>query len=138
MKKRLDYMELTKKFNEFRMKNKGVQFLRVQLVEEMKKLGINANLTKKLVRAGIIQAKKLGPKNTKVYTLQDTPLYKETFKSLCSVKKKERKKAFDVENAIKGLKELGYKVLKPRGFNMEAFKEEHPNLYTAYMEYDEN
>lgn len=88
--KRLDYMELTKKFNEFRMKNKGVQFLRVQLIEEMKNLGINADLTKKLVKAGVIQAEKLGPKNTKVYILRDTPLYKETFKSLYS-KRKEKK-----------------------------------------------
>jgi hypothetical protein len=142
--KRVDTHELTRKFNDFRQKNLKRTFSTKELYEEFGKMGFNSNIAQQLTR--FLEAEKIG--TSKLFTFKDTPvleiqienLYKNSRKT-CA---KSRKKMLGIgpetmseKMALEVLQKAGcYRVKKAIGFDIDKFKQDHPDLYRKYTIYE--
>lgn len=137
-KKRLDSLELTKRFNELRMKELGNIYPVQAMSELIRSIGINGHIFNKLSQAGVFEKSKVGKRT--MYKFSATPLYKDIMKDCCenySAYTKKESKGLTEEIAINFLKSKGYKVQKEDSFDLETLKKENPELYSRYIVYKE-
>lgn len=142
--KRIDTHELTRKFNEFRQNNQKRTFGTKELYAEFAKMGFNANIAQQMTR--FLDSEKIG--TSKLFTFKDTPLLEVQIEHLYSHHRKtaakSRKKILGVgpdtmseQMAIDILQKTGkYRIKKAVGFDVERFRQDHPDLYRKYTIYE--
>ncbi len=142
--KRVDTHELTRKFNEFRQNNLKRTFGTKELYAEFTKMGFNANIAQQMTR--FLEAEKIG--TSKLFTFKDTPVLEIQIENLYNHHRKQasksRKKMLGIgpetmseKMALEVLQKAGcYRVKKAVGFDLDKFKQDHPDLYRKYTIYE--
>ena len=141
---KVDVHELTRKFNEFRQAHQKQTFSTKELYSEFVAMGFNANIAKQITR--FLDSEKIG--TSKLFTFKDTPLLEVQIESLYRKARKSsyksRKKMMGVgpdtmseKIALEVLQKAGcYRVKKAVGFDVERFRQDHPDLYRKYTIYE--
>lgn len=141
-KRKLDPKELTKEFNELRLKNVGKTFLSSELDELLHRFGFNQNLIWEMKRQKFFMC--IQSKQSKIYQFREEPLFWINMNdALREYRRKLKKKTNEEpvnltpeEASIKLLKEKGYKIKVNKGFDLEAFKKDYPELFKQYQKYE--
>ena len=142
--KKVNIRELTQKFNEFRQKNQGRTFSTQELYTEFANMGFNKNIAQQLTH--FLDSEKIG--TSKLFTFKDTPLLDVQIENLYRKARKSSAKSYkkmmgvgpetmSEKMAIEVLQKAGcYRVKKAIGFDVERFKQDHPDLYRKYTIYE--
>lgn len=142
--KKVDIHELTKKFNEFRQANQGRTFSTKELYAEFNAMGFNSGIAQQLTK--FLDAEKIG--TSKLFTFKDTPLLEVQIENLYRKARKASAKSYrksigvgpetiSEKIAIEVLQKAGnYRIKKAVGFDVERFRQEHPDLYRKYTIYE--
>lgn len=142
--KKVDTRELTRKFNEFRQNHQGRTFSTKELYSEFTAMGFNVNISQQLTK--FLDSEKIG--TSKLFTFKDTPLLEIQIENLYNHHRKQasksRKKMLGIgpetmseKMALEVLQKAGcYRVKKAVGFDVERFKQDHPDLYRKYTIYE--
>lgn len=142
--KKIDTRELTRKFNEFRQKNQGRTFGTQELYAEFENMGFNKNIAQQLTK--FLDFEKIG--TSKLFTFKDTPLLDVQIENLYRKARKSSAKSYkklmgvgpetmSEKMALEVLQKAGcYRVKKAVGFDIERFKQDHPDLYRKYTIYE--
>ena len=138
--KHLNYIDLTEKLNRFRMEHQSKTYTREELLKELKKLGMSSVYAQAFISKGVIPYEKVG--KAYLYSFDSNPIHKSVVESVYYNRKTYRDKKVTIEvlsdedKKVKAVKDLGYEVRKPVGFDMERFKKENPVLYKRYLKYE--
>ena len=144
MTQKVNIHELTKKFNEFRQANQSRTFSTKELYAEFGKMGFNSGIAQQLTK--FLDAEKIG--TSKLFTFKDTPLLEVQIENLYRKARKASakyyKKSMEVgpetmseKIAIEVLQKAGcYRIKKAIKFDVERFRQEHPDLYRKYTIYE--
>lgn len=144
MTQKVNIHELTKKFNEFRQANQGRTFSTKELYAEFGAMGFNSGIAQQLTR--FLDSEKIG--TSKLFTFKDTPLLEVQIENLYRKARKASakyyKKSMEVgpetmseKIAIEVLQKAGcYRIKKAIRFDVERFRQEHPDLYRKYTIYE--
>jgi hypothetical protein len=142
--KKVDTRELARKFNEFRQNHQGRTFSTKELYSEFTAMGFNVNIAQQLTK--FLDSEKIG--TSKLFTFKDTPLLEIQIENLYNHHRKQasksRKKMLGIgpetmseKMALEVLQKAGcYRVKKAVGFDVERFKQDHPDLYRKYTIYE--
>jgi len=142
--KKVDTHELTRKFNEFRQNHQGRTFSTKELYAEFSAMGFNANIAQQMTK--FLDSEKIG--TSKLFTFKDTPLLEIQIENLYrksrNAASKSHKKLMGIgpetmseKMALEVLQKAGcYRVKKAVGFDVERFKQDHPDLYRKYTIYE--
>lgn len=142
--KRVDTHELTRKFNEFRQNHQGRTFSTKELYAEFAAMGFNVNVSQQLTK--FLDSEKIG--TSKLFTFKDTPVLEIQIENLYNQHRKQsaksRRKMLGVgpdtmseKMALEVLQKAGcYRVKKAVGFDIERFRQDHPDLYRKYTIYE--
>lgn len=142
--KKVDIHELTKKFNEFRQANQGRTFSTKELYAEFGAMGFNSGIAQQLTK--FLDSEKIG--TSKLFTFKDTPLLEVQIENLYRKARKASAKSYkksmgigpetiSEKIAIEVLQKAGnYRIKKAVGFDVERFRQEHPDLYRKYTIYE--
>ena len=142
--KRTDTHELTRKFNEFRQNNQGKTFSTQELYTEFANMGFNKNIAQQLTK--FLDSEKIG--TSKLFTFKDTPLLEIQIENLYRKARKSSAKSYkklmgiapetmSEKAAIAVLQQAGcYRVKKAIGFDVDRFRQDHPDLYRKYTIYE--
>lgn len=142
--KKIDTRELTRKFNEFRQKNQGRTFGTQELYAEFENMGFNKNIAQQMTK--FLDSEKIG--TSKLFTFKDTPLLDVQIENLYRKSRKAASKSYkkmmgigpetmSEKMALEVLQKAGcYRVKKAVGFDVERFKQDHPDLYRKYTIYE--
>lgn len=141
--KKVDVHELTRKFNEFRQTHQGRTFSTKELYSEFAAMGFNIRIAHQLTK--FLDSEKIG--TSKLFTFKDTPLleiqidnlYQNARKSAAKYKKMMGigPESMSEKIAIEVLQKAGcYRVKKAVGFDVERFRQDHPDLYRKYTIYE--
>jgi hypothetical protein len=142
--KRVDTHELTRKFNEFRQNHQGRTFSTKELYAEFAAMGFNVNIAQQMTK--FLDSEKIG--TSKLFTFKDTPVLEIQIENLYNQHRKQasksRKKLLGIgpetmseKMALEVLQKAGcYRVKKAVGFDVERFKQDHPDLYRKYTIYE--
>ncbi len=142
--KRIDTHELTRKFNEFRQSHQGRTFSTKELYAEFAAMGFNINIAQQMTK--FLDSEKIG--TSKLFTFKDTPvleiqienLYKKSRKATSKSHKKMMgigPETMSEKMALEVLQKAGcYRVKKAVGFDVERFRQDHPDLYRKYTIYE--
>ena len=142
--KKVDVHELTRKFNEFRQNHQGRTFSTKELYKEFTAMGFNVNIAQQMTK--FLDAEKIG--TSKLFTFKDTPVLEIQIENLYNQHRKQasksRKKLLGIgpgtmseKMALEVLQKAGcYRVKKAVGFDVERFKQDHPDLYRKYTIYE--
>lgn len=142
--KRVDIHELTRKFNEFRQEHLGRTFSTKELYSEFAAMGFNVNIAQQMTK--FLDSEKIG--TSKLFTFKDTPVLEIQIENLYNQHRKQasksRRKMLGVgpetmseKMALEVLQKAGcYRVKKAVGFDVERFKQDHPDLYRKYTIYE--
>lgn len=142
--KRVDTHELTRRFNEFRQNNQKRTFGTKELYAEFTKMGFNINIAQQMTR--FLDSEKIG--TSKLFTFKNTPLLEVQIEHLYNshrkTTEKSRKKMLGVGEstmtekvALEILQKTGkYRIKKAVGFDVERFRQDHPDLYRKYTIYE--
>ena len=143
-KKTVDIHELTKQFNEFRQANQGRTFSTKELYAEFGAMGFNSGIAQQLTR--FLDSEKIG--TSKLFTFKDTPLLEIQIENLYRKARKASAKSYkkmmgigpdtmSEKMALEVLKKAGnYRVKKAVGFDIDRFRQDHPDLYRKYTIYE--
>ena len=143
-KKTVDIHELTKQFNEFRQANQGRTFSTKELYAECGTVGFNSGIAQQLTR--FLDSEKIG--TSKLFTFKDTPLLEIQIENLYRKARKASAKSYkkmmgigpdtmSEKMALEVLKKAGnYRVKKAVGFDIDRFRQDHPDLYRKYTIYE--
>lgn len=142
--KRVDTHELTRKFNEFRQNHQGRTFSTKELYAEFAAMGFNVNIAQQMTK--FLDSEKIG--TSKLFTFKDTPVLEIQIENLYKHHRKaasnSRKKMLGVSDptmtekvALDILQKTGkYRIKKATGFDVERFRQDHPDLYRKYTIYE--
>lgn len=142
--KKVNTRELTRKFNEFRQNNQGRTFSTQELYTEFANMGFNKNIAQKMTK--FLDSEKIG--TSKLFTFKDTPLLEIQIENLYQKARKASLKSYkklmgvgpevmSEKIALQVLQKAGcYRVKKAVGFDVERFREDHPDLYRKYTIYE--
>lgn len=142
--KKVDIHELTRKFNEFRQKNQGRTFSTKELYEEFGKMGFNITIAQQLTK--FLDSEKIG--TSKLFTFKSTPLLEIQIENLYVKSRKSSARSYkkmmgigpdtmSEKMALEVLKKAGYyRVKKAVGFDIDRFRQDHPDLYRKYTIYE--
>jgi hypothetical protein len=142
--KKVDTHELTRKFNEFRQNHQGRTFSTKELYAEFSAMGFNANIAQQMTK--FLDSEKIG--TSKLFTFKDTPLLEIQIENLYRKSRKAASKShkkmmgigpetMSEKMALEVLQKAGcYRVKKAVGFDVERFKQDHPDLYRKYTIYE--
>ena len=142
--KKVDTRELARKFNEFRQKNQGRTFSTKELYKEFTAMGFNVNIAQQMTK--FLDSEKIG--TSKLFTFKDTPLLEIQIENLYNQHRKQasksRRKMLGVSEssmtekvALDILQKTGkYRIKKATGFDVERFRQDHPDLYRKYTIYE--
>ena len=141
--KKVDIHELTRKFNEFRQNNQGRTFSTKELYEAFGKMGFNITIAQQLTK--FLDSEKIG--TSKLFTFKSTPLLEIQIENLYQNARKSAAKykkmmgigpeSMSEKIAIEVLQKAGcYRVKKAVGFDVERFRQDHPDLYRKYTIYE--
>lgn len=141
--KKVDVHELTRKFNEFRQEHQGRTFSTKELYSEFTAMGFNIRIAHQLTR--FLDSEKFG--TSKLFTFKDTPLLEIQIENLYQNARKSAAKykkmmgigpgTMSEKIAIEVLQKAGcYRVKKAVGFDVERFRQDHPDLYRKYTIYE--
>lgn len=141
--KKVDVHELTRKFNEFRQENQGRTFSTKELYSEFAAMGFNIRIAHQLTK--FLDSEKFG--TSKLFTFKDTPLLEIQIENLYQNARKSAAKykkmmgigpeSMSEKIAIEVLQKAGcYRVKKAVGFDVERFRQDHPDLYRKYTIYE--
>lgn len=141
--KKVNIEEVSKKVNDFRLKNVNKMFTGSELFESLYSLGISKNITSSMMK--LFPYEKIG--TTRMYNMPTKPIYIELIRN-CYKKKREYEKINRIqsinptpiqsseiteEQAIETLQALGkIKVI----FEIAKFAKEYPILYKKYLKYE--
>lgn len=142
--KRIDIIDLTQRFNKFRMEHQSKTYTREELLKEFNKLGMNSAIAT-MFMAKFIPSERVG--KGKLYSMSAEPIHKSQIqgvydlynsgrRSLNLEKSNKTAQLSEEEAAMKLLQEKGYQVRRVVGFNLEKFKAENPVLYKKYLKYE--
>ena len=143
-KKTVDIHELTKQFNEFRQANQGRTFSTKELYAEFGTMGFNSGIAQQLTK--FLDSEKIG--TSKLFTFKDTPLLEVQIENLYRKARKASAKSYkkmmgigpdtmSEKMALEVLKKAGnYRVKKAIGFDIDHFRQDHPDLYRKYTIYE--
>lgn len=141
--KKLNYLELTERFNRFRMEHQSRTYTREEILKELDNLGIKSAIANRMLAKAYIPSEKVG--KAKLYSFSRDPLHKSQLEALYNekntqtyerYKRSHQKQLTSEEAAIELLQSQGYQVRKVVGFNLEKFKAENPVLYKKYLKYE--
>jgi hypothetical protein len=142
--KRVDIHELTRKFNEFRQNHLGRTFSTKELYTEFTAMGFNVNIAQQMTK--FLDAEKIG--TSKLFTFKDTPVLEIQIENIYNQHRKQasksRRKILGVSEssmtekvALDILQKTGkYRIKKATGFDVERFRQDHPDLYRKYTIYE--
>lgn len=141
--KKVDVHELTRKFNEFRQTHQGRTFSTKELYSEFTAMGFNIRIAHQLTK--FLDSEKIG--TSKLFTFKDTPLLEIQIENLYQNARKSAAKykkmmgigpeSMSEKIAIEVLQKAGcYRVKKAVGFDVERFRQDHPDLYRKYTIYE--
>lgn len=141
--KKVDVHELTRKFNEFRQTHQGRTFSTKELYSEFSAMGFNIRIAHQLTK--FLDSEKIG--TSKLFTFKDTPLLEIQIENLYQNARKSAAKykkmmgvgpeSMSEKIAIEVLQKAGcYRVKKAVGFDVERFRQDHPDLYRKYTIYE--
>lgn len=141
--KKVDVHELTRKFNEFRQEHQGRTFSTKELYSEFAAMGFNIRIAHQLTK--FLDSEKIG--TSKLFTFKDTPLLEIQIENLYQNARKSSAKykkmmgigpgTMSEKIAIEVLQKAGcYRVKKAVGFDVERFRQDHPDLYRKYTIYE--
>lgn len=141
--KKVDVHELTRKFNEFRQEHQGRTFSTKELYSEFSAMGFNIRIAHQLTK--FLDSEKIG--TSKLFTFKDTPLLEIQIENLYQNARKSAAKykkmmgigpeSMSEKIAIEVLQKAGcYRVKKAVGFDVERFRQDHPDLYRKYTIYE--
>lgn len=142
--KKVDIHELTRKFNEFRQNHQGRTFSTKELYSEFATMGFNVNIAQQMTK--FLDSEKIG--TSKLFTFKDTPLLEIQIENLYRKSRKSAAKShkkmlgigpetMSEKMALEVLQKAGcYRVKKAVGFDVERFKQDHPDLYRKYTIYE--
>lgn len=141
--KKVDVHELTRKFNEFRQTHQGRTFSTKELYSEFASMGFNIRIAHQLTK--FLDSEKIG--TSKLFTFKDTPLLEIQIENLYQNARKSAAKykkmmgigpeSMSEKIAIEVLQKAGcYRVKKAVGFDVERFRQDHPDLYRKYTIYE--
>lgn len=141
--KKVDVHELTRKFNEFRQTHQGRTFSTKELYSEFAAMGFNIRIAHQLTK--FLDSEKIG--TSKLFTFKDTPLLEIQIENLYQNARKSAAKykkmmgigpeSMSEKIAIEVLQKAGcYRVKKAVGFDVERFRQDHPDLYRKYTIYE--
>lgn len=141
--KKVDVHELTRKFNEFRQTHQGRTFSTKELYSEFATMGFNIRIAHQLTK--FLDSEKIG--TSKLFTFKDTPLLEIQIENLYQNARKSAAKykkmmgigpeSMSEKIAIEVLQKAGcYRVKKAVGFDVERFRQDHPDLYRKYTIYE--
>lgn len=142
--KRVDTHELTRKFNEFRQNHQGRTFSTKELYAEFAAMGFNVNIAQQMTK--FLDSEKIG--TSKLFTFKDTPVLEIQIENLYNHHRKQasksHKKILGVSEssmtekvALDILQKTGkYRIKKATGFDVERFRQDHPDLYRKYTIYE--
>lgn len=135
----VDVHLLTQKLNEFRVKNLGKTFTRGEAIEGFRNLGFNSRISQDLLR--FMSFEQMG--SARLYQFGKEPIYEGRVKGLYeAVRAASAKSHFEkneklvVEEALEFLKGQGYRIQRVIGFDETRFKQDHPDLYRKYLQYE--
>ena len=143
-KKTVSIHELTKQFNEFRQANQGRTFSTKELYAEFGTMGFNSGIAQQLTK--FLDSEKIG--TSKLFTFKDTPLLEVQIENLYRKARKASAKSYkkmmgigpdtmSEKMALEVLKKAGYyRVKKAVGFDIDRFRQDHPDLYRKYTIYE--
>lgn len=138
--KKLDAKTLVEEFNKTRLKNIGKQFTGKELDNLLYKYcGFQNALTGVLKRNGIFEMSR-GIGAQKLYRFVDTPLFVDKMDKFLQEWRNRGKRIPEQtqeEKSINFLKSQGYKIKVCRGFDVERFRKENPDLYQKYLIYED-
>ena len=141
--KKVDVHELTRKFNEFRQEHQGRTFSTKELYSEFAAMGFNIRIAHQLTK--FLDSEKIG--TSKLFTFKDTPLLEIQIENLYQNARKSAAKykkmmgigpeSMSEKIAIEVFQKAGcYRVKKAVGFDVERFRQDHPDLYRKYTIYE--
>ena len=142
--KKVDIHELTRKFNEFRQEHLGRTFSTKELYAEFAAMGFNVNIAQQMTK--FLDSEKIG--TSKLFTFKDTPVLEIQIENLYNQHRKQASKSrrkmlgigpetMSEKMALEVLQKAGcYRVKKAVGFDVERFKQDHPDLYRKYTIYE--
>lgn len=142
MKKRINIKEVCEAYNTARTQNPGKKFSPELAKQVLINFGISKNLAKKMISNPTLfqrtQRENQGKGNFKCLIFPYSPVHVSWFENWIYPTKKEEKK-FDSfeEECAEYLKNQGYKLKRCLGFDEKRFAEENPELYEAYLTYEE-
>jgi hypothetical protein len=138
--KKLNAKILVEEFNKTRIKNLNGQFTGKELDNLLYKYcGFQNSLTSVLKRNGIFEMSR-GVGAQKLYRFVDTPLFVDKMDKFLQEWRNRGKRIPEQtqeEKSISFLKSQGYKIKVCRGFDIERFQRENPDLYQKYLIYED-
>jgi hypothetical protein len=142
--KKVDTHELTRKFNEFRQNHQGRTFSTKELYAEFAAMGFNVNIAQQMTK--FLDSEKIG--TSKLFTFKDTPVLEIQIENLYHKSRKSAAKShrkmmgvgpdtMTEQVALGILQKTGkYRIKKATGFDVERFRQDHPDLYRKYTIYE--
>ena len=134
MFRKRNYKQITEDFNNLRMQLVNYEFTPSQMEKYLQNIGINVKVFRNMVKFGIFEVRKEGVK--KFYKFKDTPVYIDKLKN-CFKLPVPQKKQLSVDEAVEFLTNLGYKIQKPLGINLNKLAEKYPEIYAECSEYED-
>lgn len=135
---------LCKAFNALRQQHVGQKLISEQIVDMFQKENISKWVIYKMLQTPTLFTKiqKDSDKRCKGYMMPSNPVNIHWFENWLkdqhstTPKKEEEKKLTLEEECVAYLKSQGFKMQKPRGFNLEKFSKDYPQLYEKYLEFE--
>lgn len=143
MNKKIDSEEICKVFNTLRQENLNKIFTPDEMKELLAANGIGNAAFRRMAQLGFFRSRQTpGRGNSKEYAFMATPIYKAQFERVYQdIRDRNNKKPIEKtqiiteDKAIAYLKNLGYQIKKPTGFDLNRFKLENQELYLKYCIY---
>lgn len=135
-----NFEERARLLNEFRERNKGKKFTKDEFFRELGQLGFNQAVIYELISLDAFNSHVEDKK--KFFTFKAEPIYMgkiEVAYRNVRIRKPKGMPALQITEgeAINFLKNLGYRIQKPAGFDVEAFKKANQSLYESYLKFEE-
>ena len=135
---------LCKAFNTLRQQYVGQKLISEQIVDMFQKENISKWIIYKMLQNSTLFTKiqKDSDKRCRGYIMPSNPVNIHWFENWLkdqhsTTSKKEEKKTLTLEEeCIAYLKQQGFQMKKPKGFNVERFSKDYPQLYEKYLEFE--
>ena len=131
MNRKIDKKELCLAFNQLRTNNLNKKFNSTEFHEALRKLGISNKYAQEIAKTGSVRFRKMGNKTE--YAFTENPLHYQQIEKIYADRGKHHKQASTpIDEAIKLLKECGYRIQKPVGLDLKTLEKENPDILEKY------